>query len=1177
MIAELDEWSANNFLQETLGYAVLDSGCSSTVCGTLWLKAYVDSLSCADKDSIKHMSSTKYYKFGDGKKLKAIKSVQLPLHIGETKASIIVDVVEAEIPLLFSKSSLQKGRSKMDFETNTIQILDQSLPMLETSSGHYILSLKRPLDFEAHSVKRIFQSTRFDDNDLIGNKKKILKVHKQFAHPAPDKLKSLLRDAGIKDKKLLNLVDEITEECSTCKHFRRSPARPVVGLPTAHVFNEVVAMDLKVFKQGLYFLHLIDHASRYSQGVVIRNKRKETVVQGLVTHWVQLFGAPGKFLSDNGGEFFNEEFVELAEKFNIKVKVTAAESPWSNGMCERHNGLVALNVSKILDECDCSVETALGWALSAKNSLTNVSGFSPNQLVFGRNPTYPCILDNKAPANSKICHSKIVEDNLRALRLARENHIKAEANEKLSRALNRQTRSYSDQTFCSGDKVYFKRAASNQWSGPATVLGKDGQTYLLKHGGFHIRVHPCRLQLTEVVDNAPMAPTNAMSNETSEVTAEGNPDSNEGAVISSSDERSPDLNTPDPVPDDSEESVPSHHESPSPSVNHSQDTHGPVSNPSNLPKINSDVMLKTTDSDDWRKYKVISRGGKVSGIHWHFMNLQPLDQSTDEICHMSFRDDVREWKPIDQEISAVPDRTSTTNNESQSQHDSLICNVYVGQHTSNSKFHDAKMEELMKWKQMNTYTALPFRNQNLISTSWVCTEKVKGGELICKARLVARGFQEDSSTLSKDSPTCSKDSLRLMLTILASYRWPLQSMDIKSAFLQGMALERNVFLKPPPEASCDDTVWKLNHAVYGLTDASRHWYERVKVELCKLNVEVSKLDPALFFHHHEGKLDGVIAVHVDDFLYSGSPSFLSNVIAQLYQVFVVGSEDFGCMRFLGFDLKQSDSGITMNLNDYIAELKPIDLSSERSSCKTNMLNNDEYASFRRLLGQINWCSSQIRLDIAFDNCFLSNSSAKPLIRDLLLANKVIKKMKASDMELIFTSLDRENRLFLLCFGDASFANLPSGSSQGGTVIFLADSQGRANLVSWQSRKLKRICTSTLCAEALAAIETVNSGYLMLKILQEIGLGQNISIRIITDNKSLAQSVSLLTVVDDKRLRVDIAYLREALKGDCFDGLFWVPSQFNLANPLTKQGASCTHLRDVLSHQLRFDFEKNIFC
>ena len=36
-------------------------------------------------------------------------------------------------------------------------------------------------------------------------------------------------------------------------------------------------------------------------------------------------------ISDNGGEFNNSLFTSMAEMFNINGKLTAAESPWSNG------------------------------------------------------------------------------------------------------------------------------------------------------------------------------------------------------------------------------------------------------------------------------------------------------------------------------------------------------------------------------------------------------------------------------------------------------------------------------------------------------------------------------------------------------------------------------------------------------------------------------------------------------------------------------------------------------------------------------------------------------------------------------------------------------------------------------------------------------------------------------
>ena len=46
-------------------------------------------------------------------------------------------------------------------------------------------------------------------------------------------------------------------------------------------------------------------------------------------------------ISDNASEFNNSLFANMAEMFNINIKPTAAESPWSNGMVERHNAILA--------------------------------------------------------------------------------------------------------------------------------------------------------------------------------------------------------------------------------------------------------------------------------------------------------------------------------------------------------------------------------------------------------------------------------------------------------------------------------------------------------------------------------------------------------------------------------------------------------------------------------------------------------------------------------------------------------------------------------------------------------------------------------------------------------------------------------------------------------------------
>ena len=112
-------------------------------------------------------------------------------------------------------------------------------------------------------------------------------------------------------------------------------------MPMATQFNEVEAMDLKNFRRGIYFLHLIDLHTRFSLAKIIKSKHPSVIVQNVIMTWVANgFGTPKKFLIDNGGEFANGSFKEMAEQLNIEIGSTAAESPWQNGICERNNEVI---------------------------------------------------------------------------------------------------------------------------------------------------------------------------------------------------------------------------------------------------------------------------------------------------------------------------------------------------------------------------------------------------------------------------------------------------------------------------------------------------------------------------------------------------------------------------------------------------------------------------------------------------------------------------------------------------------------------------------------------------------------------------------------------------------------------------------------------------------------------
>ena len=90
-------------------------------------------------------------------------------------------------------------------------------------------------------------------------------------------------------------------------------------------------------------------------------------------------------------------------------------------------------------------------------------------------------------------------------------------------------------------------------------------------------------------------------------------------------------------------------------------------------------------------------------------------------------------------------------------------------------------------------------------------QKLVDGKCSTKATLYARGFEEVES-FKTESPTCSSDSVRVAITLIASNKWNLNAINIKTAFLQGMKIGRTVIIKPPMEDQTNK-LWKLNKCI----------------------------------------------------------------------------------------------------------------------------------------------------------------------------------------------------------------------------------------------------------------------------------------------------------------------------------------------------------------------------
>ena len=1104
------------------------------------------------------------------------------------------------------------------------------------------------------------------------------KLHRQFGHPTSEKLIKLVKKAGINDKQLEKEINFISQQCIYCLQYRRAPPRPVVSMPLANKFNETVSMDLKMWCNSI-FLVMVDTATRFCTATVVSNKSPSTIIKGFFVSWITLFGAPMKILTDNGGEFNNDEMKALGESFNIKILSTAAESPWSNGICERLNGVLGTMVSKIVEDAKCDVHTALAWAVSARNAFDNNSGFSPNQLLFGFNPSMPNVFNNKLPALENVTSSEMVRKNLNAKEVARQAFMKCESDERIRRALRNNIRNTEINDLRNGDDVYYKRNDSQKWRGPGQVIGRDGKQILVKHGGSFVRVHSVRLtkmpgervsDFTQSQAEVSTSGSRSTGLQTGKEVVEdtgpqtgrrvhegtglqvGRVVSNDGTGFQTGREVHEDTGLMEEVSNSNFEGTGLQHGRGVSNTGFrtgkrvSEDTglqtgsgvhdgtdlqvgrvvsnegtdfrtgkvvfedtglqtgrgvHGStglhlgrevhdtglteeVSN--NIPSssglrfgrvepesmylegngIESTEGISRDRNHDGRYEELVSNTAKMSGVWKGGQRFQGIDSTTGEHisgkinnragkvkgtnkdCYNIIRDNDGWQGWLDfrnlRDLSPVNDETEMI----------ILFN--------NDAVAVAKETEIKTWKDNQVYEEVLDVGQKIISVRWVITEKFKNQQLVTRARLVARGFEEATNNLRKDSPTCSKESIRILVIVASSHGWDCHTVDVKSAYLQGDAIDRDIYLKPPSEFS-NGNLWKLKKTVYGLCDAARAWYKRVKTELNNLSVQMCTLDNSLFIWKRNGKLEGLICIYVDDFLWTGSISFYNCVIQKLKTKFLIGSAASKSFTYIGLQIRSYDNGITVDQIQYASSLTPISISQDRALQKTSQLIDSEKRSYRALVGQLNWIATHTRPDIAFDTCELSVSFPNATMADLLKLNKLVDRVKREPLSLFFPRLQFLSDSTLECYTDAAFANLPNAGSQGAFIVFMTDEKGKRCPIFWQTRKLKRVVKSTLAAETMALLEGAEASIYILGILKQLLSKNTIKMQCMTDNKSLYEALLSSKQVEDKRLRIDISVLDDLLGRSEIEKVLWVSGANQLADALTKKGVATEKLRAAL--------------
>ncbi len=186
---------------ETVGSIVLDSGCTATVCGETWLESYFDSLSNGEKQNLMEEISKMCFKFDNGVKVVSKKLVTFLCILAGEKVNIKTDVVDCNIPLLLSRSAMKRAKMNIDFSNDSVRLFNKTKKLNVTSSGHYCIPILKSVNSDDVKVT-LFNYGNKSEKEIA------IKLHKQFAHPSVDKLKNLIKNAGIVDKKFLQEIED---------------------------------------------------------------------------------------------------------------------------------------------------------------------------------------------------------------------------------------------------------------------------------------------------------------------------------------------------------------------------------------------------------------------------------------------------------------------------------------------------------------------------------------------------------------------------------------------------------------------------------------------------------------------------------------------------------------------------------------------------------------------------------------------------------------------------------------------------------------------------------------------------------------------------------------------------------------------------------------------------------
>ncbi|XP_046389411.1 uncharacterized protein LOC124158260 [Ischnura elegans] len=311
-----------------------------------------------------------------------------------------------------------------------------------------------------------------------------------------------------------------------------------------------------------------------------------------------------------------------------------------------------------------------------------------------------------------------------------------------------------------------------------------------------------------------------------------------------------------------------------------------------------------------------------------------------------------------------------------------------------------EVDSLMNNKTWTYVDENEARGKEILTSRWVFKVKDNGK---FKARVVARGCSQDKKNIDYKhifSPVVDTTSLRLLFAIAAKRNWEIQTLDVKTAFLNG-ELEEPIYMRVPEGFDQPGKICLLHKSLYGLRQAPCQWNKKFTTTLKELNMIQLKTDPCIF-KSQAG--DMFLAIHVDDGIIIGKEKEKIKKLLDKLRKFFEVTIDSEPKSYIGINIRKTAEGIMISQKNYAQlVLKRYGMENSKPTKTPIVADNkvDEYPekeikfNYREAVGSLLYLSCKTRPDLSFAVNYESRSMENPQKQDYVNIKRTLRYLKGT--------------------------------------------------------------------------------------------------------------------------------------------------------------------------------------